>query len=177
MTIQFIKKDRYHIDFSSNQQAKGNNLSTDIKKAFHEYISEFSLEIKSQIWDHFAVEFWFDSGQLILFPEKKLNETLTEYDHFPADRLDPYLIIRLTSYLKKYDTFIEYDYDKLSDSEFEEWHLKNCQDVFNALSLSLIDSEVSNSILMSFNRKKIVFIYFGASRELKYGEKTIILRE
>lgn len=71
---------------------------------------------------------------------------------------------------------MEYDYSQLSDSEFEEWYLKNCQDVFNSLSLSLSDSEVSNSILMNLNRKKIVFIYFGASREVKYGETTLTLR-
>lgn len=62
MTIQLINKDRYHIDFSCNEDAKGDDLSIDIKKAFNEYINEFSSEIKSQTWDYFAVEFWFDSG-------------------------------------------------------------------------------------------------------------------
>ena len=175
MTIQFIKKDKYHIDFTCNEHAKGEGLSFDIKKVLNEYMNEFSSEIKNELWDHFAVEFWFDSGQLVFFPEKKLDETPTEYDPFPADRLDPYLIVRLTSYLKKYDVFMEQDYDKFSESEFEAWHLDNCKEVFGSVNLALSDSTLSNFILNALNRKQIVFRYFGTSREIEYGEKTIAL--
>lgn len=177
MTIKFIKKDKYHIDFTCNEGAKGDGLSIDIKKVLSEYLNEFSSVIKSDIWDHFAVEFWFDSGQLIFFPEKKLNEMPTEYDPFPADRLDPYLIVRLTSYLEKYDAFIEHDYGKFSESEFEEWHLENCKNVFNSLGIALSDNKLSNFILNALNRENIVFRYFGTSRETEYGEKTIALIE
>lgn len=170
MTIQFIKKDEYHIDFTCNESAKGDGLSIDIKKVLSEYLNEFSSVIKNEIWDHFAVEFWFDCGKLIFFPEKKLDEISTEYDPFPADRLDPYLIVRLTSYLEKYDSFMEHN-DKFSESEFEEWHLENCKDVFNSLDIALSDHKLANYILNSLNRGDIVFRYFGSSRETEYGKK------
>ncbi|HBO70927.1 MAG TPA: hypothetical protein DD639_00675, partial [Acinetobacter sp.] len=64
------------------------------------------------------MEFWYDSGQLIIFPEKEINEIPTEFDPFPADRLDPYLIVRLTAYFNKYDVFINKNYGKLSEDLF-----------------------------------------------------------
>lgn len=173
MTIQSIKKDRYHIDFTCNAEAIDNALVVDLKEIFCEYLNEFSSQINSEIWDYFAVEFWFDSGQLIFFPEKKINEPPTEYDPFPADRLDPYLIIRLTSYLKKYDAFMEHEYDSLSESAFINWHLKKCREVFDNINLALDESEFSNFILKSLNKKNIVFRYFGTSRETIYGDKVI----
>ena len=171
MTIQFIKKDRYYIDFTCNENAKDEGLSFDIKLMINEYLNEFSSEIKSQLWDYFAVEFWFDSGQLIFFPEIKLDETPTEYDPYPADRLDPYLIVRLTSYLKKYDTYI--DHNKFTESELEKWYFENLKEVFNSIDIALNNHELSKFILNSLNRKNIVFYYFGTSREIKFGEKTI----
>lgn len=173
MSIQFIKKNGCHIDFTCNENAKGDGLSTDINKVFYAYLSEFCLKIKSEIWDYFAVEFWFDSGKLIFFPEKKLDEMPTEYDPFPVDRLDPYLIVRLTSYLEKYDAFIQHDDDKFSESELLDWYLENCREVFTSVSHALSDNTLSDLMIKSLNRQKIVFQFYGSSREKTYGEKII----
>ncbi len=173
MTIQFIKKDKYHIDFTCNESAKSDGLSIDIKKVLSEYLNEFFSVIKSEIWDHFAVEFWFDCGKLIFFPEKKLDEISTEYDPFPADRLDPYLVVRLTSYLEIYNIFIDNNYYTISENEFEEWCFKNCTEVFNSVSIALSDYRLSSFILNSLNKEIIVFRYFGSSRETEYGGKQL----
>lgn len=177
MTVQLIKKDRYHIHFNCNEDAISNALSIDIQKVFYEYLNEFSVEINSEIWDYFAVEFWFDSGQLIFFPEKKINEVSTEYDPFPSERLDPYFVVVLTSYLKKYDEYIEHDYDSIKEKTFEEWHLMNCREVFDSVSCVLSEIRFSSFILKSLNKKTIIFHYFGTSREIIYGGKTIVSNE
>ncbi len=173
MTLQLIKKDGYHINFSCNEDATSNALLMDIQKAFYEYLNEFSLEINNEIWDYFAVEFWFDSGQLIFFPEKKLDEEPNEYNPLPSDRLDPYLVIRLTSYLSRYDECIEHDYDVLSENDFEDWCLENYRKVFDTVSHVLNENILSSFILKSLNRRTIIFRYFGVTREKIYGEKII----
>ncbi|WP_436897129.1 hypothetical protein [Acinetobacter gyllenbergii] len=167
MTIQFIKKDKYHIDFTCNEDAKGEGLSFDLKKVLNEYMNEFSSEIKNELWDHFAVEFWFDSGKLIFFPEKKLDEIPTEYDPFPV------VIVRLTSYLEKYDAFIQHDYDKFSESELLDWYLENCREVFTSVRHALSDNTLSDLMIKALNRPNIVFQFYGSSREKTYGEKII----
>ena len=73
MTIQFLKRDRYHIDFTCDDDVASNELLIGIKKILHEYLSEFYAEINNEVWDYFAVEFWYDSGQLIIIPEKGIN--------------------------------------------------------------------------------------------------------
>ncbi|RKG28992.1 hypothetical protein [Acinetobacter tianfuensis] len=177
MTIFCIEKNNDFLKISSDQAGDINpnvtELSLDYIKAFYMFFEELSHIITRFDWDHIAVEFWFDCGQIYLFPEKKLDEMPTEYDPYPAERLDPYLVLSLTSYLKKYDAFIDHDYGKFSDSEFEEWHIQNSTEVFNSLNIALSNRKLSNFILNSLNRKNIVFRYFGSSRETEYGEKTI----
>lgn len=177
MTIYNIEKYDDFFDISSDQEGGLNQdiieLSHDYIKAFYMFFEEFSHIITMLDWDYMVVEFWFDCGQLYLFPEKKLYETPTEYDPYPAERLDPYLIVRLTSYLKKYDAYIDHDYGKFSDSELEEWYIQNSKEVFSSLNIALSDHKLSNFILNSLNRKNIVFRYFGSSKETEYGEKTI----
>jgi hypothetical protein len=181
MAILNIEKYTDFIEVSSDQtysiEQSGVGLVDDLTFAFQMFFNEFASVIKRENWDHFAVEFWFDSGHLYLFPEKKLDEMHTEYDPFPADRLDPYLVLCLTSYLKKYDIFIEHDYGKLSDSEFEDWHLENCREVFNSVSLALSDNKLTLFVLNSLNRINIAFLYFGTSRELEYGQKIMMPKD
>lgn len=172
-----IEKYDDYLIISTDQIGKSHRslegLSCDFIEALHVFFEEFSQAIILLDWDYIAIEFWFDAGHFYLFPEKQLNELPTEYDPFPADRLDPYLVLCLTSYLKKYDIFIEHDYDKLSETEFLDWHLENCKEVFDSVSLALSDSQLTRFVLDSLNRKNIVFRFFGTSRETTYGEKTI----
>ncbi|WP_417210504.1 hypothetical protein [Acinetobacter venetianus] len=173
MTIQFLKRDRYHIDFTCDDDVASNELLIGIKKILHEYLSEFYAEINNEVWDYFAVEFWYDSGQLIIFPEKGINEIPTEFDPFPADRLDPYLIVRLTAYFNKYDVFIDKNYGKLSEDLFSDWYMESYKEFFETFSLALSEQRFANFFLKSLNRKSITFRYFGVTREVIWGEKMI----
>lgn len=181
MALYDIEKYDDFLTFSSDHVGKldqgRDELSCDCKKAIHMFLEEFSQVITLLNWDYIAIEFWFDAGHLYLFPEKIVDKTIDFTNLGATERLDPYFTLCLTSYLKKFDAFIEDDYGKFSENELEAWHFENCKEVFGSINLALSDSTFSNFILNALNRKQIVFRYFGTSREIEYGEKTIAMTE
>jgi hypothetical protein len=44
-------------------------------------------------------------------------------------------------------------------------YLENAKEIFNSLDIALSDHRLSSFILNSLNKEKIVFRYFGYSRE------------
>lgn len=158
-------------DQISNLHQKIDELTHDLIKILHAFFEKFSQVISMLDWDYMAVEFWLDCGQLYLFPEKIVDKTISFSDLGATERLDPYLTICLISYLKKYDAYVENYY--ISDDEFEAWYLENVKEIVNSLDIALSDYRLSSFILKSLNNEKIVFRYFGCSRETEYGETTI----
>lgn len=161
----------YITDQISDLHQKNDELSYDYIKILYAFFEEFSQVISVLDWDYMVVEFWFDCGHLYLFPEKIVDKTIPFNNLGATERLDPYLTICLTSYLKKYDAFVENDC--ISDDEFEAWYLENAKEIFNSLDIALSDHKLSSFILNSLHKEKIVFRYFGSSRETEYGEKII----
>lgn len=53
-------------------------------------------------------------------------------------------------------------------------YLENAKEIFNSLDIALSDHRLSSFILNSLNKERIVFRYFGYSRETEYGETTIL---
>lgn len=158
-------------DQISNLHQKIDELTHDFIEIFYAFFEEFSQVISMLDWDYIAVEFWFDCGQLYLFPEKIVDKTIPFTDLGASERLDPYLTICLTFYLKKYDVFVENDY--ILDDEFEALCLENTKEIFSSLNIALNDHRLSSFMLNSLNKEKIVFRYFGSSRETEYGGKLL----
>ncbi|HHN5862263.1 hypothetical protein [Acinetobacter baumannii] len=51
---------------------KNKEFLEDIENLLLQYFQNFSNDLNGIEFDNFSVEFWFDAGQLIIYPEKDL---------------------------------------------------------------------------------------------------------
>lgn len=136
-----------------------NQFSEDFKKLFLYYLETFKDQINSMDWDFISIEFWFDSGQLILYPES-----------FDYERLDPYMCL-----VYQYDQiyFDQLIAQNISDDFLEEESTEIKQKVIDRVNRVLND--LSTHILVELNRKKIYLKYFGVTKEFVFKEEVLKL--
>ncbi|MQZ30098.1 hypothetical protein F4U02_03570 [Acinetobacter haemolyticus] len=132
-------------------------FSEDFKKLFLFYLETFKDQINSMDWDFLSIEFWFDSGQLILYPES-----------FEYERLDPYMCLVFQYYQIYFDQLIT---QNISDEVLEEESMETKQKVIDCVNGVL--KELSTYILAELNRKKIYLKYFGVTKEFVFKEEVL----
>ena len=98
---------------------KNKEFLEDIENLLLQYFQNFSNDLNGIEFDNFSVEFWFDAGQLIIYPEKDLLDHKPFESEYDLDRLDPYFYLVCEEYRIYFDDLIS---RKVSDqvSEKEE---------------------------------------------------------
>ncbi|MEG2095018.1 MAG: hypothetical protein RRY80_12000 [Lachnospiraceae bacterium] len=154
-------------DQSTFTEVSSNNLVKDIKDLFLRYLSEFKNDFKTLEWDFFSIEFWFDSGQLIIYPEKKISSNL-ECEEF--ERLDPYFYLIIEKYQIYFDDLFEkMPTDDVIDSESENY----TNEVINCVSNVFKDLLLNYNLLGVLGREKIKLKYFGVTKEVLLKEELL----
>ncbi|MEG0198831.1 MAG: hypothetical protein RR676_17020, partial [Acinetobacter sp.] len=108
MRLNQINVSNDAIEAISDRSINENGIVEDLKILITNYSDFFKNDLNSLDWDHFCIEFWFDSGQIILYPEKKTT--------FEDQRLEPYMYLVFEKYQAYFDSLLE---NNISDAKID----------------------------------------------------------
>ena len=132
----------------------------DIETLLSQYFKTFNNDLNEIEFDNFSVDFWFDAGQLIIYPEKKIPEDLI--DMFDAERLDPYFYLVFEEYQIYFDDLI---FRKVSDEVSEKEAISKTNDVIDCVSKAIKNINENNNILKMLSKPNLEIRYFGVTKE------------
>ena len=132
----------------------------DIETLLSQYFKTFNNDLNEIEFDNFSVDFWFDAGQLIIYPEKKIPEDLI--DMFYAERLDPYFYLVFEEYQIYFDDLIS---RKVSDEVSEKEAISKTNDVIDCVSKAIKNINEKDKILEMLGKPKLEIRYFGVTKE------------
>lgn len=133
----------------------------DIETLLSKYFKFFNKDVNETQIDNFSVEFWFDSGQLVIYPEKEiLGSKLFEFD---LDRLDPYLYLVFEEYQIYFDDLI---FRKVNDEVSEKEAISKTNDVIDCVSKAIKNINAKDKILDMLFKPNLEIRYFGVTKEI-----------
>jgi len=142
--------------FDINNKAFIENIET----LLSQYFKTFNKDLNEIEFDNFAIEFWFDSGQLVIYPEQEISEgKLFGYD---LDRLDPYCYLVFEEYQIYFDDLI---FRKVSDEVSEKEAISKTNDVIDCVSKAIKNINEKDKILEMLGKPNLEIRYFGVTKE------------
>lgn len=158
MRLNQINLSEDAIEATSNRSIYETDFIEDISFLILRYLEAFKNDLNSLDWDHFSVEFWFDSGQLVFYPEKK--------NSFEYKRLEPYMYLVFEQYQLYFDSLLE---NNILDEkiEIESVYATNRMIQYISEALNLL----SDDLFKIINKRKILFKYYGVTKEILIYEQ------
>ena len=141
----------------------------DIETLLSQYFKTFNNDLNEIEFDNFSVDFWFDAGQLIIYPEKKIPEDLI--DMFDAERLDPYFYLVFEEYQIYFDDLIS---RKASDEVSEQEAISKTNDVIDCVSKAIKNINENNNILKMLSKPNLEIRYFGVTKEELLAKEILV---
>ena len=134
----------------------------DIENLLLQYFQNFSNDLNGIEFDNFSVEFWFDAGQLIIYPEKDLLDRKPFESEYDLDRLDPYFYLVCEEYQIYFDDLIS---RKVSDEVSEKEAISKTNDVIDCVSKAIKNINEKDKILEMLSKSNLEIRYFGVTKE------------
>lgn len=151
-------------DQSTFSELSRKALRDDIYEIFLSYLNNFQKDLKILQWDFFSVEFWFDSGQLIIYPEK-INGSSNLED---SERLDPYMYLVIEEYQKYFDGL----YDKDAEDHFIESESNLYTADVIECTVSVLKALVeSKDLYRLLGKDNVTFKFYGVTKEVLIKEE------
>ena len=117
------------------------------------------------------MEFWFDAGQLIIYPEKDLLDRKPFESEYDLDRLDPYFYLVCEEYRIYFDDLIS---RKVSDQVSEKEAISKTNDVIDCVSKAIKNINDENNLLKMLGRPKLEIRFFGVSKEELLAKEILV---
>ena len=143
----------------------------DIETLLLQYFKTFNQDLNEMEYDNFAVEFWFDAGQLIIYPEKDLLDRKPFESEYDLDRLDPYFYLVCEEYRIYFDDLIS---RKVSDQVSEKEAISKTNDVIDCVSKAIKNINDENNLLKMLGRPKLEIRYFGVTKEELLAKEILV---
>ena len=143
----------------------------DIENLLLQYFQAFSNDLNRIEFDNFSVEFWFDAGQLIIYPEKDLLDRKPFESEYDLDRLDPYFYLVCEEYRIYFDDLIS---RKVSDQVSEKEAISKTNDVIDCVSKAIKNINDENNLLKMLGRPKLEIRYFGVTKEELLAKEILV---
>ncbi len=160
MRLNQINVSNDAIEAISDRSINENGIVEDLKILITNYSDFFKNDLNSLDWDHFCIEFWFDSGQIILYPEKKTT--------FEDQRLEPYMYLVFEKYQAYFDSLLENNIsDAKIDREADDLTITMISHIMDALN------SLKNKLLEITRKQKLLFKYYGVTKEILLSEQWI----
>lgn len=147
-------------DAISDRSVHGSGIVEDLKILITKYIDFFKNDLNSLTWDHFCIEFWFNSGQIILYPEKK---NISE-----DQRLEPYMYLVFEKYQVYFDSLLE---NNIRDEKIDKEAISLTNTMISHIMQAL--KSLTNKFLEAAGKQRILFKYYGVTKETLLYEQWI----
>lgn len=82
-----------------SKERKDASLQEEVASFMEAVHKQLIPKVRNKEWDTLRVEYWFDAGDIIIFPRNSPAE--------PYDRLDEYIKIKLENYAKEFERLID----------------------------------------------------------------------